>query len=142
MAIPQGREAGGRRGRAGAVLRPVWARPGVGKECHACAVAGSHAGLMEICLRVTTRWAAFRRTDRDLAEMNRHAQAFAKAAKKLDFSAVGEANLAFHCAVAAAAGNTHFTKLMTTLLSSGLRLAQLATGQLPPGYQSHADYLA
>jgi DNA-binding GntR family transcriptional regulator len=96
----------------------------------------------EICLRVTTRWAAFRRTDRDLAEMNRHAQAFAEAAKKLDFTGVGEANLAFHSAIAVAAGNSHFTKLLTSLLSSALRLAQLATGQLPPGYQTHADYLA
>ncbi len=96
----------------------------------------------EICLRVTTRWAAFRRSDRDLAEMRRHARAFAQAAKRLDFTSIGESNLAFHCAIAQASGNRHFTRLLTTLLSSALRLAQLATTQLPPGYESHEEYLA
>lgn len=65
--------------------------------------------------------------------MNRHASTIAEAAKCLNFNGIGEANLAFHCAIASASGNSPFAWLLTTLLSSALRLAQMATAQLPPG---------
>jgi DNA-binding GntR family transcriptional regulator len=78
---------------------------------------------MELCLRVTSRWAAIRRTDADLAAM-RDQQAFlAAASEKDDYVAMSEANSAFHLAIAKSARNRHMSKLYRGLLPQYHRLS-------------------
>ncbi len=74
--------------------------------------------------RATHRWAATRRTDRDLRQIAAHRDAFVKGARQ-DTIAVPELNRAFHAAIAACCGNSHVSKLYNELLDQGLRLARL-----------------
>lgn len=78
---------------------------------------------MELCLRVTSRWAATRRTDKDLAEMRSHQTALAEASRRDDYIAMSEANSAFHLAIAKSARNRHIKKLYAGLLPQYHRLS-------------------
>jgi DNA-binding GntR family transcriptional regulator len=78
---------------------------------------------MELCLRVTSRWAAIRRTDVDLVAMRDQQTALAKASQRDDYVAMSEANSAFHLAIARSARNRHFIKLYRGLLPQYHRLS-------------------
>ncbi len=79
--------------------------------------------------RATHRWAATRRSDRDLKQIAVHRDAFVKGARQ-DTVTVPELNRAFHAAIAACCGNSHVSKLYNELLDQGLRLARLTIDQV------------
>ena len=66
---------------------------------------------MELCLRVTSRWAAVRRGDADLKAMRDQQGVLDEASAKDDYLAMSEANSGLHRAIALAAGNRHMTSL-------------------------------
>ncbi len=74
--------------------------------------------------RATHRWAATRRSAKDLQEIAIHRDAFAQGARQ-DTVKVPALNRAFHAAIAACCRNGHVTKLYNELLDQGLRLARL-----------------
>lgn len=78
---------------------------------------------LELCLRVTTRWAALRRNADDIAAIRQHHQEWHDAAQRDDYPAMSEANNAFHLAIARAAGNRHITKLYQSILPQYYRLS-------------------
>jgi DNA-binding GntR family transcriptional regulator len=78
---------------------------------------------MELCLRVTSRWAALRHTETDIAQIQRHQHELQKATARDDFSAMSEANAAFHLAVAASARNRHLIRLYKSLIPQYNRLS-------------------
>jgi DNA-binding GntR family transcriptional regulator len=77
---------------------------------------------MELCMRVTSRWAATRRTDEDLAAMRRQQALLADASRRDDFLGMSEANSAFHLAIAQSARNRHMIRLYQGLLPQYHRL--------------------
>ena len=97
---------------------------------------------LELCMRATTRWAAVRRTEKDLEELRRHSQAFTAAAEADDYFAMSEANKNFHMAVAACGGNRFVTKLYEILLSDSLRLANLTLSAAIVSVNTYKEYFA
>ncbi len=77
---------------------------------------------MALCLRVTSRWAAKRRTDADITEMRNQQSLLAVAGQNDDFIAMSAANSGFHLAVARGARNRHMQKLYGGLLPQYHRL--------------------
>jgi DNA-binding GntR family transcriptional regulator len=80
---------------------------------------------LEIAIRITSRWAALRRTPADLDAIRLHSQNFADAAANGDFHRMTEANRNYHVAIAEAAGNRHFVRLLDSLLSMTSRYAYM-----------------
>ncbi len=78
---------------------------------------------MELCLRATSRWAALRRTDEDIAAMKHQQDRLEEATRREDFGSMSEANAAFHLAVAASARNRHLRRLYESLLPQYHRLS-------------------
>jgi DNA-binding GntR family transcriptional regulator len=80
---------------------------------------------MEIAIRITSRWAALRRTPQHLELIRKYSREFAEAAAADDFHSMSDANRGYHLAVAEAAGNRHFLKLLDSLLSISVRYAYM-----------------
>jgi DNA-binding GntR family transcriptional regulator len=78
---------------------------------------------LELCLRVTTRWAALRRSADDIVAIRKYHQQWHDAARRDDYPAMSEANNSFHLAIARAAGNRHITKLYQGILPQYYRLS-------------------
>ncbi len=87
---------------------------------------------LELCLRVTTRWAAARRTDADLEAMRAHAASWARCLSQRDFIGMSEANNHFHMAIAEASHNRYLVNLYRALQPGFLRtsLALLSTADV------------
>jgi DNA-binding GntR family transcriptional regulator len=77
---------------------------------------------IELCLRVTSRWAAWRRSAFDLEEMRRHQRQLEAASRADDFLAMSEANSGLHQAIAVAARNRQMVALHHALLPQYHRL--------------------
>jgi len=84
---------------------------------------------LEIGLRVTARWAAIRHRPEDMAEVRRQSRLFAETAAADDFHGMSEANRDYHLAIARAAGNRHFVRMLDTLLAITLRYAYVSLSQ-------------
>jgi DNA-binding GntR family transcriptional regulator len=84
--------------------------------------------------RVTTRLAALRRTEADLAAIRALQAAFAKSVADADALAMIAINRDFHLAIAKAGRNRYFTDLFARLLDEGRRLLRLY-------YSSYNDHL-
>lgn len=95
---------------------------------------------LELCQRVTIRWAALRRTDEDVAQMRRLNQAFVESAQRRDTKAMGDRNREFHEAVARACGNRYVSEQYLALLTISLRLARTAFTYAPLSGESVEDY--
>ncbi len=103
---------------------------------------------MEVCMRVTSRWAASSRRQADLDAMAREQDRLRKAIEEDDIVAISEANSRFHGAVAEASRNRHMAKLYDSLLPQyhrlTLTLLSTARSWAPsyPGYLEtlHADH--
>jgi DNA-binding GntR family transcriptional regulator len=80
---------------------------------------------LTLMYRVTTRAAATRRKDADLAEIRRHQAAYAEAVERSDALDLIGTHRDFHGAIAAAGGNSYFTALFSRLLDEGRRLLRL-----------------
>lgn len=81
---------------------------------------------LELYHRVVMRWSAERRTPRDLEAVRAHHREFAEAAEAGDFERMGEANKAFHAAIAESAGNKYLAAAFESLQMLSLRLARLS----------------
>ena len=81
---------------------------------------------LEIAIRITSRWAALRHTPRHLDILREHSRRFAEAAAADHFDDMTDANRAYHLAIADAAGNRHFVKLLDSLLSVTARYAYMS----------------
>jgi DNA-binding GntR family transcriptional regulator len=95
---------------------------------------------LELCMRLTTRWAALRRSADDLAAMRVHCQSWAKAAKALDFHGMSEANNRFHMAIAQASGNRHLAGMYRGLLPGFLRLTHALLSAAPMQSKQYRAY--
>jgi DNA-binding GntR family transcriptional regulator len=78
---------------------------------------------MELCMRVTSRWAAVRRTESALKLMRQNQLDLELAGERDDYMAMSEANSTFHLNIANAAGNRHMIKLFKSLLPQYHRLS-------------------
>ena len=80
---------------------------------------------LSLMYRVTTRAAALRRTEADIAAIRAHEAAYAGAVAQRDVTGMIGANRDFHVAIAVAGGNAYFTSLFSRLLDEGRRLLRL-----------------
>jgi DNA-binding GntR family transcriptional regulator len=85
-----------------------------------------HLEAFDLMQRVTTRWAAQRRSDQDLDTLERLRDAFDHAKRRGDADAMIDINFSFHQAIGEACGNRNFAKVYAGLLSENLRIARLA----------------
>lgn len=76
---------------------------------------------LELCLRVTARWAAVRRTPTDLHAMREHCNEWAQRAKQKDVIGMSEANNRLHMAIAEASHNRHLISMYRGLQPAFLR---------------------
>ena len=81
---------------------------------------------LEISQRVATRWAASRRTSKDLKAINKFRVAFETAARRKDVAAMIRSNIDFHTAIAASCSNSYVLAEYSYLLTLGFRLSQMS----------------
>jgi DNA-binding GntR family transcriptional regulator len=81
---------------------------------------------LEVSQRIATRWAAMRRTAEDLKAINQFRLMFESGARKNDVTAMIEANIGFHKAIAASCHNTYILDEYTYLLTLGFRFSQVS----------------
>jgi DNA-binding GntR family transcriptional regulator len=94
----------------------------------------AYLDALTLMYRVSTRLAAERRTEGDLASMRERQSKFANAVHRADALAMLETNREFHVAIAVAAGNKYYVELFSRLLNEGMRV-------LRAYYLSFADQL-
>lgn len=80
---------------------------------------------LTLMYRVTTRLAAARHSEDDIADIKALQQAFETAVSQRDVLAMISTNRDFHVAIAMAGGNRHYTELFTRLLDEGRRILRL-----------------
>jgi DNA-binding GntR family transcriptional regulator len=81
---------------------------------------------LEVSQRIATRWSAARRTAEDLKAINHFRLTFEGAARKNDVSAMIEANIGFHKAIAGSCHNAYILDEYTYLLTLGFRFSQIS----------------
>ena len=95
---------------------------------------------LELCQRATIRWAAMRRTAKDVTELRETNQKFLEAARNGDSERMGEVNKEFHMVIGRICGNKYFESLYSSLLAVSLRLARTAFAYAPRSGEAHEDY--
>ena len=95
---------------------------------------------LELCQRATIRWAAARRTLKDIAELRTANQQFREAARNGNGERMGEINKEFHTIISRSCGNRYFESLYSSLLAASLRLARTAFGYAPQTDTAHQRY--
>lgn len=80
---------------------------------------------LTLMYRVTTRLAAAKHTDADIAQIRALQRAFEDAVEKRDALAMIATNRDFHVSIAQAGGNRHYLELFTRLLDEGRRILRL-----------------
>lgn len=81
---------------------------------------------LDAAQRMTTRWAALRRTQEHIGAIDRERRSFEKAVASGDLTGMMDINLAFHEAIGTACGNSLVAKHYAQLLAFGLRLSRLS----------------
>lgn len=97
---------------------------------------------LELAQRATTRWAAVRHTDLDMAAIRSGCETFAAAMRHQDFDSMTEANNAFHLAIAQAAHNQLLAGFHYSLQNCSLRLGRLAYSKAPINDREYRAYYA
>jgi len=96
---------------------------------------------MELCMRVTSRWAAVRRSEADLKTIRQNQKDYEVASRNDDYMGMSAANSAFHLNIAVASRNRHMVKLFKSLLPQyhRLSLALLSSAKMTNGpvYKSY-----
>src|SRR5262245_33177814 len=95
---------------------------------------------LELCQRATIRWAAARRTLKDIVELRTANQQFHEAARNGNSERMGEINKEFHTIISRSCGNRYFESLYSSLLAASLRLARTAFGYAPQTDTAHQRY--
>ncbi len=80
---------------------------------------------LTLMYRVTTRLAAAKHAEEDIAKIKALQTAFETAVNERDVVAMIATNRDFHLAIAVAGGNRHYTELFTRLLDEGRRILRL-----------------
>ncbi len=80
---------------------------------------------LTLMYRVTTRLAAAKHTDADIAQIDTLQRAFEDAVERRDALAMIATNRDFHVTIAEAGGNRHYVELFTRLLDEGRRILRL-----------------
>lgn len=80
---------------------------------------------LTLMYRVTTRLAAEKHAEEDIAKIKAFQTAFETAVNERDVVAMIATNRDFHLAIAVAGGNRHYTELFTRLLDEGRRILRL-----------------
>ena len=81
---------------------------------------------LDAAQRMVTRWAALRRTQRDITIIDAGRRSFEKAAADGDITGMMDTNLAFHEAIGTTSGNALVAKHYAQLLALGLRLSRIS----------------
>lgn len=80
---------------------------------------------LDLTQRAVTRWAALRRSEAQVAEIQLLRDRFERAVRTGDPAGMNDANSHFHIAIAAACGNLYLRNSYERLFAEGLRLARL-----------------
>jgi DNA-binding GntR family transcriptional regulator len=80
---------------------------------------------LDLMQRITTRMAAVRRTDAELAAIRAAQAAFERACARVSIVEMIETNRDYHLAIAGAARNPYFTALYARLLDEGMRMLHI-----------------
>lgn len=89
---------------------------------------------LDLCQRAVTHWAALRRNEQDMEQIERARLAFEAAARNRSVDDMNDTNVDFHQAIARASGNVHFARSYESLLDEGLRVARVCLS-----YESDED---
>jgi DNA-binding GntR family transcriptional regulator len=101
-----------------------------------------HLEAFDVSQRLVTRWAALRRTDDQIADMQTERLAFEKAFKQDDPVAMLDANFRFHAAIGAACRNSLIQRFYLQQLTADLRIARLAmTNECFTSEQAYRDHV-
>lgn len=101
-----------------------------------------HLEAFDVSQRLVTRWAALRRTDDQIADMQTERLAFEKAFKQDDPVAMLDANFRFHAAIGAACRNSLIQRFYLQQLTADLRIARLAmTNECFVSEQAYRDHV-
>jgi DNA-binding GntR family transcriptional regulator len=102
-----------------------------------------HVEGLDVMQRLVTRWAAARRSDEEMALIERERIAFEDAVAAHDGVAMTEANWRFHNAIGLACRNSIFAGCYRQVLTEGLRIDRLAMFReafaSADAYQQHLD---
>ncbi|WP_224407391.1 GntR family transcriptional regulator [Afifella sp. IM 167] len=85
-----------------------------------------HLEALDLVQRLVARWAAARRTEAQLAEIERSEARFEQIAAKEDGAAMIEENWQFHGVIAEACGNSIIAGMCKQILTQGLRVDRVA----------------
>jgi DNA-binding GntR family transcriptional regulator len=85
-----------------------------------------HLEAFDLAQRLVSRWAAARRSDKDLVEIRRLCLAFRKAAENQDAEAMADSNWEFHAAIAKGSKNARIERFYLQQLTENLRISRLA----------------
>lgn len=100
-----------------------------------------HLEAFDVAQRLVTRWAAIRRTDKQIAAIERERVAFEEVTAQMKADEMLETNWCFHAAIAACCRNKVLEQFYLQLLTGNLRISRLAmTYQAYPSeeaYRSH-----
>lgn len=96
---------------------------------------------LDLLQRAQTHFAALRRTDAHLADMQTAQDAFETAAAALDVEEINETNYRFHLAVSAAAGSSHLHDAYERALIKGMRAGHVSFVEHDGSDQRLRDHL-
>jgi DNA-binding GntR family transcriptional regulator len=101
-----------------------------------------HLEAFDVSQRLVTRWAALRRTDDQIENMQTERLAFEKAFRQDDPVAMLDANFRFHAAIGAACRNSLLQRFYMQQLTADLRIARLAmTNECFTSEQAYRDHV-
>jgi DNA-binding GntR family transcriptional regulator len=101
-----------------------------------------HLEAFDVSQRLVTRWAALRRTDDQIEDIQTERLAFEKAFKQDDPVAMLDANFRFHAAIGAACRNSLIQRFYLQQLTADLRIARLAmTNECFASEQAYRDHV-
>jgi DNA-binding GntR family transcriptional regulator len=101
-----------------------------------------HLEAFDVSQRLVTRWAALRRTDDQIEDMQTERLAFEKAFRQEDPVAMLDANFRFHAAIGAACRNSLIQRFYMQQLTADLRIARLAmTNECFTSEQAYRDHV-
>jgi DNA-binding GntR family transcriptional regulator len=101
-----------------------------------------HLEAFDVSQRLVTRWAAVRRSDSQIVDMDVEREAFEAAFAQHDPVAMLDANFRFHAVIGAACKNSLLHRFYLQQLTADLRIARLAmTNDCFPSEQAYRDHV-
>lgn len=85
-----------------------------------------HLEAFDVTQRLATRWAAARRTERQLAAISAACDAFKAAAKKRQMEEMADLNWDFHAEIGRSCGNSRIEQFYLQQLTENIRISRMA----------------